>query len=186
MCGDEILYELKDLLKNYGFEDPEVIIRTADKDYIGFDIGEGGIQSFGHMIKKENVEGAKSYKLKNIIFNMKKIIGEIPKVRSSADLIRSSDAFKMICGCIVIFSVIKDMVTVEIREDAANLLILLWQISEGREEISSDYVFSNEQILEAGYSENKLSELLDKLEKLGCIKLKESAIQLKESVTVKR
>lgn len=177
-----------DEFKKSGFI--EITPPKGKKPKIKFPEMKPGVQ---YMITIDNLESyhsGHSIKPGNIKLNLKKLIAGIPSIIELTISIATDIPILKICTALNVWKSVLDICTVPISKEQAFVIVALWKNCNSQNVIEAEqgYIAVNTLLKKYGESEIteiKYNKLLDSLEAIQCIELREESVFLKESINKK-
>ena len=135
-----------------------------------------------------NYKDGSSIKPGNILLNIRKLIEAIPEVISIGVGMVCDNHIVTVCGALSLWLKLRDIATISISKEQAFVIVALWRNCNPNHKISLDDGFIATNNLFDQYGEPEISSLkyniiIDSLVKIGCIKLTEEIIWLREWIS---
>lgn len=135
-----------------------------------------------------NYKKGKSIKPLNIKVNIRYFINSLPEIVTAGINTSSKNPIIRICAVLIICKFIKCAMTVPISKKQAIILIALWEKRKQEQEIFLEKGFevANSLCRKIDFTELEWEEyinILEELEKMGCIRLIDEGIKLCENVS---
>lgn len=135
-----------------------------------------------------NYNSGCSIKPGNIILNIKKLIDSIPSAIEMGVSLALDIPILKICAALNLWRSFRDILSIQITKNQAFLIVSLWNNCDSEHRISIRSGFDCMNSLLEHYGEDLLSYtkynyLLDSLEKIGCLKIDNGIIWLREWIS---
>lgn len=131
-----------------------------------------------------------STKLQNIKFNIKNFMDEVPNIIVQSVNFTMDNPVLHICAALIICKTVKKLLSIDINEDQAFVIVALWKNCNQQQEVDlkEGINFVNELYEQYGkpkINEIKYNSIIKSLEKLGSLKIKGQTIELIEKISKK-
>ncbi len=201
-----MLEERKDLLENKKNEITSIIEKTAhellgendinSQDIIRYFNESGGLLITApqqepflmHMLTVDSLRDfnkGESIKPGNIWLNIRRLINHLPDITAATVEIAMDIPILKVCAALNIWKMLRDVATVEINREQAITIIALWENCSQQKRITLEQGFEcvkalYRQIEDSEYTWEQYIKTIDKLEKIGSLKLDSEGIWLCE------
>lgn len=130
--------------------------------------------------------GGVSIKPGNIILNWRKLIGALPGIALTGAGAATSP-WLIILGALVIWKDLYSTLRVELEQQHATAMLVMWKNHNGKQWISEEKarILTNEALADFDLnqvSESNFAKIIDDLSKAGCVELSDGQIWLRERI----
>ena len=144
-----------------------------------------------HMLTMDSLKNysrGTSIKPGNICLNIKKLITNIPSFHEQVIVLARGMPYLKICAAIHLWKLLVETFAVEISKEQAFVIVALWKNCDYTHKISIDKGLECVNILlkkynELALSDKKYNQILDSLESIQCLEMKDGDIYLREWIS---
>lgn len=136
----------------------------------------------------KNYRRGSSIKPGNICLNIKKLIANIPSFHEQVIVLACEMPYRKIYAALHLWKLLVETFGVEISKEQAFVIVALWKNCDYTHKISIDKGLECVNILlkkydELALSDKKYNQILDSLESIQCLEMKDGNIYLRESIS---